>query len=33
LPLLTDAMLAAGFTRTAVGKILHDNVMRVLDEA
>ncbi|HSO40165.1 MAG TPA: membrane dipeptidase [Labilithrix sp.] len=33
LPLLTDAMLAAGFTRTAVGKILHDNVMRVLAEA
>ena len=33
LPLLTDAMLAAGFTRTAVGKILHDNVMRVLREA
>jgi membrane dipeptidase len=33
LPLLTDAMLAAGFTRTAVGKILHDNVMRVLQEA
>jgi membrane dipeptidase len=33
LPLLTDAMLAAGFTRSAVGKILHDNVMRVLDEA
>ncbi len=33
LPLLTDAMLAAGFTRVAVGKILHDNVMRVLDEA
>ena len=33
LPLLTDAMLAAGFTRGAVGKILHDNVMRVLDDA
>jgi membrane dipeptidase len=33
LPLLTDAMLAAGFTRGAIGKILHDNVMRVLDEA
>jgi len=33
LPLLTDAMLAAGFSRTAVGKILHDNVMRVLREA
>jgi membrane dipeptidase len=33
LPLLTDAMLAAGFTRSAVGKILHDNVMRVLRDA
>lgn len=33
LPLLTDAMLAAGFSRAAVGKILHDNVMRVLHEA
>jgi len=33
LPLLTDAMLDAGFTRQAVGKILHDNVMRVLREA
>ncbi len=33
LPLLTDAMLAAGFSRRAVGKILHDNVMRVLREA
>jgi membrane dipeptidase len=33
LPLLTDAMLAAGFRREAVGKILHDNVMRVLREA
>jgi membrane dipeptidase len=33
LPLLTDAMLAAGFSRRAVGKILHDNVMRVLGEA
>jgi len=33
LPLLTDAMLAAGFTRGAVGKILHDNVMRVLHDA
>ncbi len=33
LPLLTDAMLAAGFTRSAVGKILRDNVMRVLAEA
>ena len=33
LPLLTDAMLAAGFTRQAIGKILHDNVMRVLHDA
>jgi len=33
LPLLTDALLAAGFSRQAVGKILHDNVMRVLREA
>jgi membrane dipeptidase len=33
LPLLTDAMLAGGFSREAVGKILHDNVMRVLHEA
>ena len=33
LPLLTDAMLAAGFSRRAIGKILHDNVMRVLAEA
>ncbi len=33
LPLLTDAMLEAGFSREAVGKILHDNVMRVLREA
>lgn len=33
LPLLTDAMLEAGFSREAIGKILHDNVMRVLSEA
>jgi membrane dipeptidase len=33
LPLLTDALLAAGFSRAAVGKILPDNVMRVLAEA
>ena len=33
LPLLTDAMLAAGFERDAIGKILHDNVMRVLHDA
>lgn len=33
LPHLTDALLAAGMSRTAVGKILHDNVMRVLAEA
>jgi membrane dipeptidase len=32
LPLLTDALLAAGFTRRAIGKILHDNAMRVLQE-
>jgi len=30
LPLLTDALLQAGFSRRTVGKILHDNVMRVL---
>jgi len=30
LPLLTDAMLAAGFSRTAIGKILRENVVRVL---
>jgi membrane dipeptidase len=33
LPLLTDALLAAGFSRTAVGKALRGNVMRVLAEA
>ncbi len=33
LPLLTDALLAGGFTPRAIGKILRDNVMRVLDEA
>lgn len=33
LPLLTDALLAAGISRTAIGKILRDNVMRVLSEA
>lgn len=33
LPLLTDALLEAGFSRRAVGKILHDNVMRVLRDA
>ena len=33
LPLLTDALLEAGFSRRAIGKILHDNVMRVLREA
>jgi membrane dipeptidase len=32
LPHLTDAMLAAGFSRGAVGQILRDNVMRVLRE-
>jgi microsomal dipeptidase-like Zn-dependent dipeptidase len=30
LPELTTAMLDAGITRTAVGKALRDNVMRVL---
>jgi membrane dipeptidase len=33
LPLLTDALLEAGFSEKAVGKILRGNVMRVLDEA
>lgn len=33
LPLLTDALLAAGVSERAVGKILHDNVMRVLRES
>jgi membrane dipeptidase len=33
LPLLTDALLAAGFSRRAIGKILRGNVMRVLREA
>jgi membrane dipeptidase len=33
LPLLTDALLAAGVSSRAVGKILRDNVMRVLAEA
>ena len=33
LPLLTDALLAGGFSRTAIGKILRGNAMRVLDEA
>jgi membrane dipeptidase len=33
LPLLTDAMLDAGFSRETIGKILHGNVMRVLREA
>lgn len=33
LPLLTDALLAAGFSRTAIGKALRGNVMRVLAEA
>lgn len=33
LPLLTDALLEAGFSTTAIGKILRGNVMRVLDEA
>lgn len=33
LPLLTDALLEAGLSKRCVGKILHDNVMRVLREA
>lgn len=33
LPDLADALLAAGLTRSAVGKILFDNAMRVLREA
>ena len=32
LPLLTDALLKAGFSRRVIGKILRDNVMRVLRE-
>jgi membrane dipeptidase len=32
-PLLTDALLAAGVSRQAIGKILRENVMRVLREA
>ena len=31
LPLLTDALLEAGFSEDAIGKILHGNVMRVLE--
>ncbi len=33
LPLLTDALLAAGISRRSIGKILRGNVMRVLAEA
>jgi membrane dipeptidase len=33
LPLLTDALLENGLSPRTVGKILRDNVMRVLDEA
>jgi membrane dipeptidase len=33
LPLLTDALLAAGLSHQAIGKILRENVMRVLREA
>jgi membrane dipeptidase len=33
LPLLTDAMLEAGFSERVIGKILRGNVMRVLGEA
>ncbi len=31
LPLLTDAMLAAGYSEERIGKILHGNAMRVLE--
>jgi membrane dipeptidase len=30
LPLLTDALLEAGFAEATIGKILHDNAMRVI---
>jgi membrane dipeptidase len=33
LPLLTDALLAAGVSERAIGKLLRENVMRVLAEA
>lgn len=33
LPLLTDALLAAGVSERAIGKILRENVMRVLGDA
>jgi membrane dipeptidase len=33
LPLLTDALLAAGIPERVIGKILRGNVMRVLDAA
>jgi membrane dipeptidase len=33
LPLLTDALLEAGVSETCIGKILRENVMRVLREA
>lgn len=33
LPNLTDALLEAGFSKRTIGKILRDNVMRVLREA
>lgn len=33
LPLLTDALLDAGVSPRTIGKILRDNVMRVLAEA
>jgi membrane dipeptidase len=33
LPLLTDALLRAGFHERTIGKILRGNVMRVLAEA
>jgi membrane dipeptidase len=33
LPLLTDALLAAGISERVIGKILRENVMRVLNDA
>ena len=33
LPLLTDALLAAGIPARTIGKILRGNVMRVLNDA
>ena len=33
LPLLTDALLAAGIAETTIGKILRGNALRVLRES